>query len=63
MLPTGEECATREELADFFLNKQFTLLTTINFVDYGKVNSDGNHIQSFFDPYYLTSIFPENIGT
>ena len=62
-MPTGEECATKEELVDFFNNNIFTLLTTINFVDYGKVNSNGNHIEKLFEPYYLTRIYPENIGT
>ena len=33
-----------------------------NFVDYGKVKHDGNHIEKFFEPVVLQDITPSAIG-
>ena len=48
-LAQQETCASKKELEQWLRSVKFTFASTVNYVDYQKVKSDGDHVESFLD--------------
>ena len=61
-MPDGEVCASDTEVEEYFRKYTLAVFHVKNFVDYGEVKHDGNHIERFFEPVFTENITPNAIG-